>query len=359
MTPSVPETSEPFQVSPGPQGFAPRLLILFIVLLIAFATACNRASNVTKEAIYVTAPQMNLRDRLAPIYEKKGLVHNGEKVYVLEKKKRFLRVRTTTGDEGWIEERYTIPAATYEQFEKLSAENASTPVQAHGSARNSLNLHLTPGRDTDHLYQVKEGEKLDILKRATAEKPGSAPAPMVQPASMKKNAPPPGPVLEDWWLVRDSEKHAGWVLARMVDIDVPMDIAQYAEGQRIVAFFVLNEVQDQDKKVPQYLALMTENKDGLPYDFSIARVFTWNLKKHRYETAYRERNLNGVFPIKTGNEDFGKEGNLPIFVLTVLNDQNQPIERKYRMAGVMVKRVLSAEDEQKQADLKASTKGRR
>ena len=123
--------------------------------------------NVTKEAMYVTAPQMNLRDRLAPIYEKKGLVHNGEKVYVLEKKKRFLRVRTASGDEGWIEERYTIPAATYEQFEKLSADNARTPAQAHGSARNSLNLHLTPGPDTDHLYQVKEGDKLEILKRAS------------------------------------------------------------------------------------------------------------------------------------------------------------------------------------------------
>jgi len=141
-----------------------------------------------------------------------------------------------------------------------------------------------------------------------------------------------------------------------VDIDVPMDIAQYAEGQRIVAFFVLNEVQDQDKKIPQYLALMTENKDGLPCDFNMARVFTWNLKKHRYETAYRERNLNGVFPVKTGNEDFGKEGNLPIFVLTVLNDQNQSTDRKYRMAGVMVKRVLSPEEEQKQAELKASIK---
>ena len=85
-------------------------------------------------------------------------------------------------------------------------------------------------------------------------------------------------------------------------------------------------------------------------------MFTWNLKKHRYETAYRERNLNGVFPVKTGNEDFGKEGNLPIFVLTVLNDQNQSTERKYRMAGVMVKRVLSPEEEQKQAELKASIK---
>jgi uncharacterized protein YgiM (DUF1202 family) len=357
VTPSVTETSELSQALPRPAAFSRGIQVLVLILpLLAVTVACNRASNVTKEVVYVTAPQVNLRDRLAPIYEKKGLVHNGEKVYVLERKKRFLRVRTAAGEEGWIEERYAIPASAYEQFEQLSAENVNTPAQASGSARNSLNLHLTPGRDTEHLYQVQDGEKLQILKRATAEKPGSAPSTVLEPAGMKKDSPPPGPILEDWWLVRDSQKHAGWVLARMVDIDVPLEVAQYAEGQRIVAFFVLNEVQDADKKVPQYLVLMTENKDGLPYDFTVARVFTWNLKRHRYETAYRERNLNGVFPVKVGHEDFGKEGNLPIFVLTVRNDQDQPVQRKYRMMGVIVKRVLSPEEEQNQAESKASAR---
>jgi len=344
-----------FQAPRRLAGFAPAIRVLVLVFsLLLLNVACNRASNVTKEVVYVTAPQVNLRDRLAPIYEKKGLVHNGEKVYVLERKKRFLRVRTAAGEEGWIEERFTIASGTYEEFEKLSAENMNTPAQAHAVARNSLNLHLTPGRDTDHLYQVKEGEKLEILKRATAEKPGAAPSAVVQPTALKKSPVPAGPVLEDWWLVRDSQKHAGWVLARMVDIDVPMEIAQYAEGQRIVAYFVLNEVVDGDKKVPQYLVLMTENKDGLPYDFSVARVFTWNLKRHRYETAYKERNLNGVFPVKAGTEDFGGDGKLPSFTLTVLDDQSQPIQRQYRMMGVMVRRVLSPEEEQKRAALKGS-----
>ena len=43
--------------------------------------------------------------------------------------------------------------------------------------------------------------------------------------------------------------------ARMVDVDVPLEIAQYAEGQRFIAFFLLNEVQDGEKKVPQYLCV--------------------------------------------------------------------------------------------------------
>ena len=101
--------------------------------------------------------------------------------------------------------------------------------------------------------------------------------------------------MEDWWLVRDPENHVGWVLGRLIDLDVPLEVAQYAEGQRIVACFVLNEVKDADKKVAQYLTLLSEAKDGMPFDYNQARVFTWNVRRHRYETAYRERGLNGLF----------------------------------------------------------------
>jgi len=70
---------------------------------------------------------------------------------------------------------------------------------------------------------------------------------------------------------------------------LPEEIVQYSEGQRIVAAYTLDEVQDENKKVPEYLVLFTE-KEGLAYDFSQARVFTWNARKHRYETAYRSAN---------------------------------------------------------------------
>ena len=49
----------------------------------------------------------------------------------------------------------------------------------------------------------------------------------------------------------------------MLDVDVPLEIAQYAEGQRIVAAMVLDEVQDDDKKVAQYLVMLTEPKNGM------------------------------------------------------------------------------------------------
>jgi SH3-like domain-containing protein len=309
--------------------------VLLAVLAVSLS-GCRGRSKVL-EIAYVSAPQAILRDRVAAVYNKTGALKNGDRVQVLERDRRFVRVRTDGGLEGWIEQRYLVSQPVYDGFQKLARQEQDDPLQATGTTRNDTNIHLEPGRETEHLYQLNQGTKVSILRRATAEKvlPGIA----VKPGSEK--AKPATAVTEDWWLIRDSQGHAGWVLARMVDLDVPLEIAQYAEGQRIVAFFVLDAVKDGDKKVPQYLVLLTEPKDGLPFDYNQARVFTWNVKRHRYETAYREHKLNGVLPATVSQENFEKEGMLPVFVLRVKDDEGNVSERKYKLNTPIVKRVLA------------------
>ena len=92
--------------------------------------------------------------------------------------------------------------------------------------------------------------------------------------------------------------------------------------------------------VPQYLMALSESKGGLPYDFDQIRVFTWNPKKERYETAYREH-LMGDLPVQVATQDFGKDGHLPVFTLRAKED-DQPFQaRKYSLNGVLVRRVLA------------------
>lgn len=329
---------------------------LFILLLLS---ACGRGrGGHVLEIAYVSGIQANLRDRVAAVYEKTGTVKNGDRVEVLDHERHFVKVHTATGATGWIEQRFLVSQQVYDQIQKLAADNQNDPVQAQGTTRNDTNLHVEPGRDTEHLYQISAGEKLLVLKRGTAEKPGAV-ATQSRSAS-RANTPggaetekKPLPVIEDWWLVRDSHGRVGWVLARMVDLDVPLDVAQYAEGQRIVAFFVLDQVPDGDKKVAQYLTVLTEPKDGLPFDFNQIRVFTWNVKRHRYETAYRER-MDGVLPVKVSQEDFGKEGMLPTFTLRVLDDKGNVTERKYKLNTPIVRRVLAPGEEPVRSESKKS-----
>lgn len=322
----------------------------FLVLILAAAISvfgCSR-SRKALEINYVSAPQVALRDQVSAVYNKVGMVKNGERVEVLDRERRFVKVRTSSGTEGWMEQRYLISQKVYDQLQKLAQDHRDDPVQATGVTRNDTNIHLEPARDSEHLYQLAAGEKVSIVKRATTQKepnPATAAPPSTKKAPLK-------PVMEDWWLVRDSHGRTGWILARMVDIDIPLDIAQYAEGQRIQAFFVLDSVQDGDKKVPQYLVLLNEPKDGMPFDFNQIRVFTWNVRKHRYETAYRERNLAGVFPVRLRQEVFEKEGTLPTFTVRVQDDQGNVSERKYKLNTPIVRRVLAPGEKVEKASAK-------
>jgi hypothetical protein len=365
------------------------------LLLLAMSPACKRAAIAKHEYMYVSAPETSLRDRVATMYNKVGTVHSGDRVDVLERAKRFVRVRTDSGLEGWVEQRSLVTQDVFDGFQKLAQDANGAAVQGHGTARADLNIHLTPSRDGEHLYQLKEGEKVEILKRATTDKNAPKPPPppktptaasskpaaqqpaasetapvtsttattttsevaspsakaataSSKPADKAKEPEPPKPVMEDWYLVRSSSGKVGWVLLRMVDLDVPLDVAQYAEGQRIVGYFVLNTVQEnidgEEKQEPQYLVLLNMPKDGLAWDYNQVRVFTRNRNKHRYETAYRERDMEGYLPVKTGHAFFEKEGDLPTFTIRKMNADGQIVESTYKMNGPIVRRVPTPEE---------------
>lgn len=333
-----------------------RIVFAILFFIILGSMACRRGASGSGEYVYVAVPQANLRDRVAAVYNKVGTVKSGERLEVLDRQKRFVRVRTERKEEGWLEQRYLITEDIFKAFQKLDNESKALPTQGRGVTRAQLNMHITPSRDADTLYQLAEAEKVDVLKRATSErpqKPGPAPT-----AKTKGKAAPPEPVksYDDWWLVKSQSGHYGWVLSRMIDLEIPLDIAQYAEGQRVQGAYILNEVQDGEKQVPQYLVVLSETKDGMPFDYNQARVFTWNTRKHRYETAYRERNFLGFFPVKVGTESFDKEGVLPMFLLRVQAENGQIIDRKYKLNSTTVRRVAGTGEEQKAATIKKEPK---
>jgi hypothetical protein len=333
-------------------------------MLSVFAGCSGGDSSDRAEYAYVAVTEAGLRDHVATIYAKTGVVHNGERLQVLERmqNKRFVRVRSPRGEEGWIQERYLTDQQTYDQFQRLAEQFKNAQAQATATTEDQVKVHVLPGRKTGYLYLLNEKQKVEMLQRQTVdrnapplqlkeEKPKDKDADAdssddEQPKS-KENAGPPT-VREDWWLVRDAQKRVGWVLGRALYLDVPEEIAQYSEGQRIVAAFPLDEVQDEDKKVSEYLVLFTENKDGMPFDFNQARVFTWNVRRHRYETAYRERELNGVLPVTLGRQSFEKEGNLRTFTLRVKDDAGVK-ERIYKFNPPIVRRVLAPGEEPQRA----------
>jgi hypothetical protein len=291
---------------------------------------CARFRQEQHETVYVaSARPIYLHDRVAPVSNRVCQVVNGQTLQVLEHGRRFLKVKTDKNEIGWIEERATIDEKTYDGFVKLAAENKNAPVVATAALRDDLAMHLLPGRDTERFYLIASNSKVELLARASAlKKPAEAFGPLPPPSTAKstaggKSAPSPAkakpgtaktpsaagtaetapPEMEDWWLARDAEGHVGWLLASRLDVDVPDEIAQYAEGQRILGAWVLTKVHDPDPdlpnhEIPEYLTVLAAAANGLPYDFDQVRVFTWSLKHHRYETAFRLHPIQGYLPVR-------------------------------------------------------------
>src|SRR5580700_2101496 len=55
--------------------------------------------------VYVTAKQTFLRDRVAAVSNRTATVENGDKLEVLDHGRRFVKVQTAKGEQGWLDEK--------------------------------------------------------------------------------------------------------------------------------------------------------------------------------------------------------------------------------------------------------------
>ncbi len=361
----------------------------------ALLCGCSRLRSKPDDSyVYVTAKQTFLRDRVAAVSNRTGTVENGQRLKVLERGRRFVRVQSEKGETGWIDEKTVATQQIFDAFAALEHQHAQDPAVASAVVRDEVYLHVAPGRFTDRFYRLAEGEKLSLIKRATLPKGGgpnqkatplknlkaasipgavtglkaspTAPEPTRNTAPERLGEPDAPPALEDWWLVRDSHGRVGWMLSRLMDVDAPDSLTRYAEGQRIVGAYVLTTVNDpeapqDDKNVAEFVTVLSPYKAGLIYDFDQVRVFIWNVKKHRYETAFREKNIAGYLPVqvKPMQDPSSKAANaatpLPGFTYKVLPADAAPvvpdpvtgaivpgptIEKSYRLEGNILHRLL-------------------
>jgi hypothetical protein len=336
--------------------------LVLILLLILVGLLAHRAWKSRQKPIgegFVTVQTLTVWSRVAQVKEPVARLRNGDRVWILGPTAaggEWSRVRTEDGKEGWVQSQYLTTRHIYEQFAQLAETHKADPPQAEGHVRALSNLRIDPGRDASRLFQVDVNDKVEILARAVI------PAPPPQPESSGELAPqtaeqpspdesPPGK--EEWYLVRTPSApgeipRVGWLWGRLLAFDPPQELLDYAEEKRFVAWFVLNQVKDPVQGTKnQYLALAVPQRreaESEACDFTHMRVFTWNTRAHRYETAFRQANICGQWPARLLAPEVAGAGSVPggpapTFTVTFSDSRSQARERTYQLRQTVVRRV--------------------
>src|ERR1017187_8921624 len=315
-------------------------------LLLVLAACSNRPPRAPSlgEA-YVGPAELKIRSDIPLESSTVATVRHGDRLEILQQRRNvFLRVRTPRGAEGWTDARQLLVARDMAGLRDLAERARRMPPQGVATTYGDLRVHTQPSADAPSFLLIKDGEKFDVLAhmvmpRVSAPRPSLVPpAPKKQPKILPRKAAtaaklppppmpkPPGPPAnwrelsqprfsdetenppaqdtgqkptptDDWSLVRTSGGQCGWVPTRRMWMAVPDDVAQYAEGHRIVSYFPLGEVRDGDQTKHEWLWTTIQGNSRPDYDFDSFRVFVWSLRRHRYETAYIERNIKGHSPV--------------------------------------------------------------
>jgi hypothetical protein len=336
-----------------------RLLIAVPMLaLVTLVAWMLRPKHETLGEAFVSEKVAPLLSGIAQVREEVGTLHYGERVDVVGKRNDYVKVRTNAGTIGWVESRQLMEPALWQRSIKLLDQTRGMPLQARGRTKVSTNLRVQPGRTEPRLYKFARNVPLEIVGRAVADwvQVGDEKDASNEPEETKK---------EDWFLVRgvatrppgeasaraaestnttqpgdQTAPIAGWVVARFVELDLPESLREGAASANIrpLAWFELNRVSDPSGDKPQYLVAAARGPEGQVCDFTALRVYTWYVKRGRYETAFIENNLCGQLPVRVAKGPKGE----PEFRFRVMDGNKE--ERVYRLSQTVVRRVRDAGD---------------
>src|ERR1700736_737077 len=342
-----------------------RKLLIAIPLLcfVAVAAWIFRPKHEALGEGYIGERSVTLWSGVAQVREPLDALHYGDHVEIVARHNDSVKVRTTSGEVGWIDARSLMETALWQRSAKLLGEAQELPVQGRGRTKVATNLRVQPGRTQPRLYQFGRGIPVEIVGRAVAD--------VAQVSDEKESAGDAGDSKkEEWLFVRGlatrppSETNprtpdtsmttqpgdrtspiAGWIIGRFVELDLPDTVRDGTASANVrpVAWFELNKFADISGAKPQYLVAGTRGPDSQPCDFTNIRVYTWNSKKTRYETAYIENNLCGMMPVRTGTGPKGE----PEFRFrskdvkpSAVNGQvGANDERVYRLIQTVVRRI--------------------
>ena len=135
---------------------------------------------------YAGPTAVNLRADLGPRATVVVTLQHGERLEVLELRRRFVRVRTAKGLEGWTDANYLLSQQQVSDLDSLAAFASKLPSQGKGTTYDALNVHTAPSRQAPSFTQIPEGGAVEVLVHRASPRNSVMPA---APAVKAKRKP--------------------------------------------------------------------------------------------------------------------------------------------------------------------------
>ena len=122
---------------------------------------------------YVGPAELKIRGDIPLQSAPVATVKRGDRLEILQTRRRFLRVRTPAGAEGWTDERHLLSTADMAALRELSERAAAMPVQGQATTYSDLNVHTEAARQSPSFVQIGPKEKMDVLTHVATPREGA------------------------------------------------------------------------------------------------------------------------------------------------------------------------------------------
>jgi hypothetical protein len=263
-----------------------------LAAILALSSAACKEIAPQSPAFFASPAQLQLHSEIGRLSPVTAVLEHGDRVELIEKRRRMVRVRTGSGTLGWADSADLLDELQWAKFKQLNQAASRMPAQGKVAPFALLNVHTDPNRSAPSFFQAPAESPLEVMGHRVTPR---APYDPRYEAGFDPDKVPPDAPLDDWHLLRLPDGRLGWALSRLVYFVLPDEILLQANGAPIMAALPLGFIEDETGRRQHWL-LCTVTARNKSFDYDVVKAILWNARRHRYESVFTLKEIAGFYP---------------------------------------------------------------
>src|SRR5207248_4987472 len=133
-----------------------------VAVLLAL-TGCSKESSEVLGQAYVAPASLNLRGELDQRNSSVAVLKHGERVSIIDVRRRFVKIRSKNGQEGWVDALQLLSPEQMKKIRRDTQRALAMPSEGSAGVYEALNVHIDPSRQSPSFARIPEGGSVAVL----------------------------------------------------------------------------------------------------------------------------------------------------------------------------------------------------